>query len=112
MSVTKLLIANRGEVAIRIARAAADLGVPTVAVHSEDDARSLHLRMADACRALPGQGATAYLDVEAIVAAATALKTIAYSGTFGLNIASTSPGRKPQRLRPVAARRTASASWP
>jgi len=72
MSVTKLLIANRGEIAIRIARAAADLGVPTVAVHSEDDARSLHLRVADAVRALPGQGAAAYLNAEAIIAAALA----------------------------------------
>lgn len=72
MSVTKLLIANRGEIAIRIARAAADIGVPTVAVYSEDDARSQHLRVADACRALPGQGAAAYLNGEAIIAAATA----------------------------------------
>ena len=72
MSVTKLLIANRGEIAIRIARAAADLGVPTVAVHSEDDARSLHLRVADAFRALPGQGAAAYLNADAIIAAAIA----------------------------------------
>ncbi len=47
MPVTKLLIANRGEIAIRIARAAADMGLPTVAVHSEDDAASLHLRAAD-----------------------------------------------------------------
>ena len=47
MRVTKLLIANRGEIAIRIARAAADLGLPTVAVHSDDDSRSLHLRVAD-----------------------------------------------------------------
>ena len=41
MSVTRLLIANRGEIAIRIARAAADMGLPTVAVHSPDDARSV-----------------------------------------------------------------------
>ena len=68
----KLLIANRGEIAIRIARAAADLGVPTVAVFSEDDARSLHLRMADASRALPGQGPAAYLNAQALIAAATA----------------------------------------
>ncbi len=72
MSVTKLLIANRGEIAVRIARAAADLRVPTVAVYSEDDARSLHLRVADACQALPGHGVAAYLDAEAVIAAATA----------------------------------------
>ena len=72
MSVTRLLIANRGEIAIRIARAAADLRVPTVAVYSEDDARSLHLRAADACQALPGHGAAAYLNAEAIITAAAA----------------------------------------
>jgi len=69
MSVTKLLIANRGEIAVRIARAAADMGLPTVAVYSEDDARSLHLRVADECRALPGQGTAAYLDAPAVIAA-------------------------------------------
>src|SRR6185436_16166491 len=72
MSVTKLLIANRGEIAIRIARAAADMGLPTVAVYSEDDSRSLHLRVADECRALPDQGAAAYLNAGAVIAAATA----------------------------------------
>jgi acetyl/propionyl-CoA carboxylase alpha subunit/acetyl-CoA carboxylase carboxyltransferase component len=72
MSVTKLLIANRGEIAVRIARAAADMSVPTVAVYSEDDSRSLHLRVADECQALPGHGATAYLNVQAMIAAATA----------------------------------------
>src|SRR3984885_13759005 len=70
MNVTKLLIANRGEIAVRIARAAADMGLPSVAVHSEDDAHSLHLRMADEYRSLPGRGAAAYLDAKAIVAAA------------------------------------------
>ncbi len=72
MSVTKLLIANRGEIAIRIARTAADMGLPTVAVYSEDDSRSLHLRVADEFQALPGQGAAAYLNAEAVIAAATA----------------------------------------
>ena len=71
MTVTKLLIANRGEIAIRVARAAADMGLPCVAVYSEDDSHSLHLRMADESRALPGRGAAAYLDVDAILAAAT-----------------------------------------
>src|SRR5688572_23624094 len=70
MPVTKLLIANRGEIAIRIARTAADLGIATVAVHPEDDARSLHTRMTDAAVQLPGTGAAAYLDVPAIITAA------------------------------------------
>src|SRR3974390_3347398 len=70
MKITKLLIANRGEIAIRIARAPADSGLPTVGVHSEDDARSLHLRAADEVRLLPGQGAAAYLNAQSIIAAA------------------------------------------
>ena len=70
MTIRKLLIANRGEIAIRIARGAAELGIKTVAVFSEDDANSLHLRKTDEARALPGPGARPYLDVDAIVAAA------------------------------------------
>jgi pyruvate carboxylase len=66
----KLLIANRGEIAIRIARAAADMGLPTVAIHSEDDAASLHLRAADEVVALKGLGAAAYLDMAKVIAAA------------------------------------------
>jgi acetyl/propionyl-CoA carboxylase alpha subunit len=72
MPINSLLIANRGEIAIRIARAAGDLGLCSVAVHSRDDARSLHVRAADEVRELPGQGAAAYLDVDAILAAAKA----------------------------------------
>src|ERR1700744_504619 len=72
MSVTRLLIANRGEIAIRVARAAADMGIPSVAIYSEDDSRSLHLAAADEARLLPGGGAAAYLNAEAIVAAAHA----------------------------------------
>jgi len=72
MAVRKLLIANRGEIAVRIARAAAELGIATLAVFSEDDAASLHRRLADEAAMLPGRGPAAYLDAEAIVAAALA----------------------------------------
>jgi acetyl/propionyl-CoA carboxylase alpha subunit/acetyl-CoA carboxylase carboxyltransferase component len=72
MGLRRLLIANRGEIAIRIARAAAGLGLESVAVHSDDDARALHVRVADAALALTGTGARAYLDADAIIAAAKA----------------------------------------
>jgi acetyl/propionyl-CoA carboxylase alpha subunit/acetyl-CoA carboxylase carboxyltransferase component len=67
-----LLIANRGEIAVRIARAAAEHGLRTVAVYSEDDAAAPHVRRADDARALRGQGPAAYLDAEQIVDAARA----------------------------------------
>src|SRR5881296_1834745 len=70
MSLARLLAANRGEVAIRIARAAADLGIPTVGVFSEDDAGCLHVRHVDAARPLSGRGPRAYLDVEQLLAVA------------------------------------------
>ena len=72
MPVTKLLVANRGEIAIRVIRAAAGLGIRTVAVYSEDEDRSLHVRAADEARALTGTGVPAYLDIEQMVAAAVA----------------------------------------
>ena len=72
MSFNGVLIANRGEIAIRIARAAQDLGLRTVAVHSEDDATSLHTKVADAAVPLAGLGARAYLDIPAVIAAAQA----------------------------------------
>lgn len=66
----KILIANRGEIAIRIARSAADMGIVTVSVFSEDDALSLHTRKTDEARGLKGSGAAAYLDIAQIVALA------------------------------------------
>ncbi len=72
MPVTRLLIANRGEIAIRIARAAAELGIQTLAIYAEDDATSLHTRQADLAQALKGRGASAYLDQQQIVEIARA----------------------------------------
>ena len=70
MGVSSVLIANRGEIAIRIARAAAELSLRSVAVFSEDDARSLHRLRADEARPLSGSGPPAYLDAEQLVAIA------------------------------------------
>jgi acetyl/propionyl-CoA carboxylase alpha subunit/acetyl-CoA carboxylase carboxyltransferase component len=72
MSFHKLLIANRGEIAIRIARAAGDAGLATVAIYPADDAQSLHVRAADSAHEIAGRGARAYLDIEAVIGAAKA----------------------------------------
>ena len=60
----KLLVANRGEIAIRIIRAAAELNIPTVAVSPEDDADSLHTGKAHQTVTLKGVGTAAYLDID------------------------------------------------
>jgi acetyl/propionyl-CoA carboxylase alpha subunit/acetyl-CoA carboxylase carboxyltransferase component len=83
MSFRKLLIANRGEIAIRIARAAAESGLATVALYPADDAASLHVRAADESREIPGSGARAYLDIEAVVAAAKAASCDALHPGYG-----------------------------
>jgi pyruvate carboxylase len=68
--VTRLLIANRGEIALRIIRTATELDLGTVAVYAEDDADSPHVHAADEAIGLPGAGPAAYLDHAAILAAA------------------------------------------
>ena len=67
---TKLLIANRGEIAIRVMRAAEELGIEPVMVFSADDRDSLHARAAKSAHELVGTGSSAYLDVEALLAIA------------------------------------------
>jgi len=71
MPIERLLIANRGEVAIRIARAAAELGIETVSVYSTDDAAALHRYRSTSSRPLAAAGPGAYLDLEAMLEVAS-----------------------------------------
>ena len=66
----KILIANRGEIALRIHRACKEMGIATVAVHSEADASAMHVRLADESVCIgPAPAAKSYLNIPAIIAA-------------------------------------------
>ena len=71
MTIRKLLIANRGEIAVRIVRAARELGIRTVQAHSTADAASLAVQLADEATEIgPPQAAKSYLNIEAVLAGA------------------------------------------
>lgn len=79
----KLLIANRGEIAIRISQTANELGYATIAVYPEDDAESLHVQQADESVQIPGTGAQAYLDIVEIINAAKTCSADAVHPGYG-----------------------------
>ena len=71
MTIEKLLIANRGEIALRIHRAAHEMGIKTVAVHSTADADAMHVRLADEAICIgPPAAKDSYLNIPAIISAA------------------------------------------
>jgi acetyl-CoA carboxylase biotin carboxylase subunit len=71
MSIEKLLIANRGEIALRIHRACHEMGIKTVAVHSTADADAMHVRLADQAVCIgPPAARDSYLNIPAIISAA------------------------------------------
>jgi acetyl-CoA carboxylase biotin carboxylase subunit len=66
----KVLVANRGEIALRVMRACKELDIPTVAIHSEADVDALHVKFADEAVCVgPAHGGLSYLDVKAIISA-------------------------------------------
>src|SRR3546814_13552087 len=71
MSFEKILIANRGEIALRIHRAAHEMGIKTVAVHSTADADAMHVRLADEAICIgPPAAADSYLNIPNIISGA------------------------------------------
>ncbi len=80
----KILIANRGEIAVRIIRACRELGIKTVAVYSEADREALHTQLADEAVCIgPAAAAQSYLNMESILSACIATKADAIHPGFG-----------------------------
>src|SRR5438270_12596724 len=81
----KILIANRGEIALRVICACKELGVRTVAIYSEADRNSLHVRFADAAICIgPPRSAESYLNVPAVISAAEIADVDAIHPGYGL----------------------------
>ena len=84
MAITRLLIANRGEIALRIHRAAHEMGIETVAVHSTADADAMHVRLADHAVCIgPPAARDSYLNVAAIISAAEVTQADAIHPGYG-----------------------------
>src|SRR5437667_8770029 len=81
----KILIANRGEIALRVICACKELGIRTVAVYSEADRNSLHVRFADEAVCIgPPRSAESYLNIPAVISAAEIANVEAIHPGYGL----------------------------
>jgi 3-methylcrotonyl-CoA carboxylase alpha subunit len=82
--ISRLLIANRGEIAVRVARAAREMGIVPLGIYSEADAGAYHLQFVDEARCVgPAAAAQSYLNAEAVIAAAVDMKADAVHPGYG-----------------------------
>lgn len=103
----KVLIANRGEIALRILRACKELGIKTVAVHSTADRELMHLGLADESVCIgPASSKDSYLHIPAIIAAAEVTgATAIHPATVSWRKTPTSPSRWKSPVSPSSARK-------
>ena len=80
----KILVANRGEIALRVIRAARELGIETVAIYSQPDANSLHVQLADEAYCIgPARSSNSYLNIPSIISTATLTRVDAIHPGYG-----------------------------
>ena len=97
--IQRLLIANRGEIAVRVARGAREMGIVPLGIYSEADANAYHLTVMDDARCVgPAPAAESYLNIDAVIAAAVSMKPMPCIPAMGF-FPNARRSRKPSAMR-------------